>query len=410
MRLVEALKGIQRYKFYSILVIIMLGVGMTLCNMILQSQEDREEELVYYAPLWDGTRIYFSYDTLMEERPLEEEYLRENGSQFRVQRFIDALETNEEFTYFICGKHPIEAYIKNTSAEMLYGENKNVLKAHQVNENLINHYPILMSKGRGFFAEDYDYKIMEHIPVILGNKYSELYDVGSQIKATYMSIPVTLEVIGIAEKNTYFPLFDTLEYEDAYIIMPALRIMAPPANEDEDFLQKANALQNSSGFFRLSKEQNLSDLVNHLNSMKTQYGMYGVKLGRIDSGRLMALGLSSKEQKNIYLGLASVIVAYSYIILIVILYASVRRNARRFCILFIAGGSKAYIASMVIMEAISLTISAFLFSMLLTYLIGSGEIRISYFSSSVLLITGIICAFPAIQQLFRSPILYLKKY
>ena len=409
MRLIEAFKGIQRYKFYSILVIILLGVGMTLCNMILQSQEDREEERVYYAPLWDGTKIYFSYDTLMEERPLEEEYLRENGSQFRVQRFIDELETYKEFAYFICGKHPIEAYIKNTPEEMLYDGN-NVLKAHQVNENLINYYPISMSKGRSFSAEDYNYKIMERIPVILGNKYSELYDVGSQIKATFMSIPVTLEVIGIADKNTFFPLFDTLEYEDAYIIMPALRILAPPANEDEDFLQKAYALQNSSGFFRLSKDQNLSDLVNHLNSAKAQFGMYGVRLGRIDSGRLMALGLSSKEQREIYLGLAGVIFIYSYIILMVVLFASVRRNARRFCILFIAGGSKAYIASIVILEAIILTTSAFLFSMLLTYLIGSGEIRINYFSSFALLITGIVCAFPAIQQLFRSPILYLKKY
>ena len=99
------------------------------------------------------------------------------------------------------------------------------------------------------------------------------HHVGDRLDVFYMGYPVTLEVIGIAEQGTYFPLYEYLVYEDDYVIMPISEAREIPQSEDEEFLQKANVLQNSSGYFRLTKDQNIADLLEYLNSIGSRFGM-----------------------------------------------------------------------------------------------------------------------------------------
>lgn len=403
--------GVRKRATYNLLLIILLGIAMTLCYIVMQNQGARDFERIHYASLWDDSSVYATYDTLYEQQELERSYFSEKGSQYRVQYFIDALEANEDYPYYICGTHPINVVEPlEVPLSCYYVDDDALLKAHQINKNVQSSFPVKVVAGRTFSGTDFDNESSDIIPVILGNSYSGYIEVGTILEVEYMTVPVKIEVIGIAERDTYFPLFDSLSYEDEYIIMPTLRAVHEPRDDDESFLQKANALQNCSGYFRLSQEQTLNGLVDHLNQMIAQYGMFEVRLMRISSGRLMALNLSSESQRALYIGISCTLSLYSLLAIIMLVYTNTRKNARKYSILYIAGAPQPYISSLVMLEALVLAIGAFAFSIILSVIIGRGAIEINLPYSSLMIAAGTLCTLPAIKQLYSSSILYIKNY
>lgn len=407
----EIVIGLKRRTVYNVSLIILLGITMTLCNIVLQNREARDFERVHYASLWDNSSVYATYDTLYEHRELEKSYFSEKESQFRVQHFVDALDANEEYPYYVCGTHPIE--IPDTDGIPIacyYAGEAHLLRAHQINRALQRDFPFSIAEGRTFSEEDFDYQPRDIIPVVLGNTYSGLIEIGTVLEVNYMSFPVKIEVIGIAEKDSYFPLFDSLVYEDDYIMMPMLQATHEPCNDDEDFLQKANLLQNCTGYFRVSQDHTLGDLVTYLNDTITQHGMFEIRLMRVNSGRLLMLSLSSETQRMLYLGIACALTAYSLLSIIMLVYTNTRKNARKYSILYLSGASWLYIASLVLLEALVVAVGALGFSVALSIIIGRGAIKINILYSLMMMIAGALCTIPALRQLFSSSILYMKNY
>lgn len=407
MIIIEAFRGLSKYKIFSALIIIQLSFGLVLCNMVVQQKIVIDDEAIQYSPFMDGSIMYMVYDELRDQK--EQDYFNEKDSQFRVQRYIDALENNAEYEYLICGQHPVQVLTTDLPESTIYGETVGLLKAHQVNKNIMLRYPIQIVDGRTFSDEDFNYNLLDIVPVILGFTHKECYTIGTRINAFYMGRPILMEVIGIAKSGTYFPIDDSLVYEDDFIIMPVSRVNNLPINANEEFLQKANALQNTSGYFRLTNEQSLADLIDYLYNMEKQFGMYEVRVGRIDLGRIVALGLSSSRNAKIFMSLAGVVLIISVIQLFVIICATVRKSARRFSILYLAGASKVYIAGVIISEVLILMFSALIISIVVEYNIQLYSVETLLLIFMLLIICGICCSAPALYQLFQSPILYLKK-
>jgi hypothetical protein len=404
---IETFRNISRHKFISALIVLQLVFSMILCNIALEENAALENETIRYMPLWDGSNIYMVYDELRNEK--EQEYFEEEGSQFRVQRYIDALESNEEYDYLICGQHPIEVIGMEVPKSMIYGESGNFIKAHQINENLLTRYPITVIQGHTFNSNHFNYNLLDVIPVILGYNYFGRYHVGDRLDVFYMGYPVTLEVVGIAAQETYFPLYEYLVYEDDYIIMPISEARTPPQSEDEEFLQKANVLQNSSGYFRLAQDQNIADLLEYLNSVGSSFGMYDIQIGRINAGRLKALEFSSAEKRDLIIGLTGIIIAFIFIQLLVTTMMNIKKNARRYSILLLAGASKAYIASLIILEIILLIIAASMLSTAFIIHEQISSIKTQLIISTVMILGGSICAAPSFYQLCSSSDLYMKE-
>lgn len=404
---IETFRNISRHKFISALIVLQLVFSMILCNIALEENAALENETIRYMPLWDGSNIYMVYDELRNEK--EQKYFEEEGSQFRVQRYIDALESNEEYDYLICGQHPIEVIGMEVPKSMIYGESGNFIKAHQINENLLTRYPITVIQGHTFNSNHFNYNLLDVIPVILGYNYFGRYHVGDRLDVFYMGYPVTLEVVGIAAQETYFPLYEYLVYEDDYIIMPISEARTPPQSEDEEFLQKANVLQNSSGYFRLAQDQNIADLLEYLNSVGSSFGMYDIQIGRINAGRLKALEFSSAEKRDLIIGLTGIIIAFIFIQLLVTTMMNIKKNARRYSILLLAGASKAYIASLIILEIILLIIAASMLSTAFIIHEQISSIKTQLIISTVMILGGSICAAPSFYQLCSSSDLYMKE-
>ncbi|MDD2648286.1 MAG: hypothetical protein PHI27_01880 [Eubacteriales bacterium] len=210
------------------------------------------------------------------------------------------------------------------------------VNAHQINKNVMRDFSPSLYDGSAFSDEDYEWQADEEIPVILGWAWRERMKVGDSFQAGFMTLKQTFRVVGIFAENTYFPLFDSLIYEDDYIVMPTMRCTGTPQNDDEDFLQKITALQNASGYFRLSEAQSLSELAALLDTTAQQLGMFEVKLMRIDNARLLILAVSSDKHKRIYFGLMLAFLTCSLISMTALSRASVhafrrREAARRHC-------------------------------------------------------------------------------
>lgn len=404
---IEIFRNILRHKFISVLIVLQLVFSMILCNIVLEENAAFEDETIRYMPLWDGSNIYMVYDELRNEK--EQEYFEEEGSQFRVQRYIDALESNDEYDYLICGQHPIEVINMEVPKSMIYGESGHFIKAHQINKNLLARYPITIIEGHTFNSEHFNYNLLDVIPVILGYNYFDRYHVGDRLDVFYMGYPVTLEVVGIAAQETYFPLYEYLVYEDDYIIMPISEARTPPQSEDEEFLQKANVLQNSSGYFRLSQDQNIADLLEYLNGIGSRFGMYDIQIGRINAGRLKALEFSSAEKRDLFIGLTGIIIAFVFIQLLVTTTMNIKKNARRYSILILAGASKVYIARLIVFEVILLIIAASMLSTAFIIHEQISSIKTQLVISIVMMFGGSTCAAPSFCQICSSSDLYMKE-
>lgn len=404
---IETFRSISKHKFIFVLIMLQLVFSMILCNIALEENAVLENETIHYMPLWDGSNIYMVYDELHSEK--EQEYFEEEGSQFRVQRYIDALESNDEYDYLICGQHPIEVINMEVPKSMIYGESGHFIKAHQINKNLLTRYPITVIEGQSFNSNHFNYNLLDVIPVILGYNYFDRYHIRDRLNVIYMGYPVTLEVVGIAAQETYFPLYEYLVYENDYIIMPISEARTPPRSEDEEFLQKANVLQNSSGYFRLVQDQNIADLLEYLNSVGSSFGMYDIQVGRINAGRLKALEFSSAEKRDLFIGLTGIIIASIFIQLLITTMMNIKKDARRYSILLLTGASKVYIASLIVFEIILLIITASMFSAAFIIHEQISSIKTQLVISIVMMLGGIICAAPSFYQICSSADLYMKE-
>ena len=398
----------QRYN--SILLISYLSIIMLLANVMLQSQQNFENEQMHYASLWDGRKVYSTYDTLYEHREQETAYLLESGSQFRVQRYINELEADSNFPYYICGNQLVQ--ITDTlipaSCKAFYSNGQDV-NAHQVNERVMLDFPVAMLDGSAFTKDDYSWQWKDAVPVIMGYSWRDYVRVGDLLQGKLMTLDMSFRVIGIAEENTYFPLFDSLLYEDDYIIMPTLRCLQSPRDTDEDFIQKAFALQNASGYFRLDANQSLSELVSRLDAFSQQYGMFETKVMRVDQARLTTLAISSEKYRQIYIGLMISLGVCSMLSMITMCQAVIRKNARMFAIYYLTGMTPFNISLMLIAQFVSIVAASCALSVCITVIVFPG-IKPIYSSIQMSVVAlSIVSTFPALHIFLSDPISYLKK-
>lgn len=410
MKIKDVLKLFHGQWINCCLLVIFLVLTMSLSTVLFYHQQTLQEEQMHYASLWDGKQVYATYDTLYEHAEMEKSYFRDSSSQMRVQHFIDALESNTHFPYYICGEQYIylkELQIPETcrAAESV----SNNVYAHQVNEAVIRDFKPAIYDGRLFTQEEYEWKLNETIPVIVGYAWRDTLCVGEVFTGTFFSQELDFKVVGVMKKDTWFPLFDTLIYEDDYIIMPTMRILQITQNDDEDFFQKAFALQNTAGFFRLDVNQSINALVVYLDNLIQQYGMFEVKIMRIDQNRLLILAVSSDEHKQIYTGLMLALGLCALINMFVLSQAAVRRNARMLSIYYLAGASSAYIMLIVTGQSLILFIAAMLLSVGINVLFFPALPAIHIPTQIVLLFGMCACVIPAVRTFLLNPTDYMKK-
>ena len=111
------------------------------------------------------------------------------------------------------------------------------IKALQLNENAWEMFPLQISTGRGFGSFDFATVFEDRqIPVLLGNAYVGIHDIGDIFSVIIESVPFSFEVVGILEPNqrTFILAYDY--FVDEHIVFPAF-MLGEPIDEDEAFLK-----------------------------------------------------------------------------------------------------------------------------------------------------------------------------
>ncbi|MGL4990258.1 MAG: ABC transporter permease [Sarcina sp.] len=232
----NALKSIFHFKFLVILIIIQFSVGIYLLNTSSITKKEAQLKKQNIDRLFNIDSTYF---LTVELSPKSEE----------IQNPFSLAEA----PYQELEKLKEEGIIKDIYFS--YGDGVNAISAHNgivpekykntagrnlammmVNESFYNNYGLNISKGRGFEKDDfYVNGITENIPIILGEDYIDLVEIGDVFESgfpdlsttEYKGFDVNFEVVGFYKHND-IPLLgghastisSDIVYSDGFGIFP----------------------------------------------------------------------------------------------------------------------------------------------------------------------------------------------
>ncbi len=398
----EALRGLKNNLLFSLLVILQLSVGLILVNILVQNMNTFQASYPDNENLQNQHAFYTLTDPLYGEE--EDAYYKGSNGLNRLKPFIHELEENALYTYYICGTYPVAI------GSVQYN-------TKHAGQRLMSDFPIRLKEGRLFRSEEYVYR-NGVIPIIIGPRLSTInnggeivstYAVGQQLTGYYFGMLTTYQVVGMAAENSHFPISDTEEYLDQYIIIPALRFDNPPTNEKESMMQKEAYRQYASGTFRLSGHDQFGALTLFLDTLRNKYGIFEMSFIDLKPAKLSFFLFTFHEQAQLVSMLTTMACLFALASIGMMMDVSVRQSTRRYAVLLIYGASFRQIACYVIGEAI---VSLFFASMAA---IGAlawffGEIvSISMPVFFAALVLCVLCTLPGLCRLVQNELPQITK-
>lgn len=124
----------------------------------------------------------------------------------------------------------------------------NTIQAVQISINVLNDSDI--SKGRYFKPEDYMYYRDAVIPVLMGNAYKNIYDVGDRFEAIYLYQKYSFQIVGFLQKETEISAGERSTITDDFLVMPSFNL---GEDADEDAGYRIHYANKISGLVQASK-------------------------------------------------------------------------------------------------------------------------------------------------------------
>lgn len=106
----------------------------------------------------------------------------------------------------------------------------------QINKKFIDYFDIKVENGRLFTNEDYRYS--NNIPIIVGNNYKNILNLGDHFEVYFLGEKFVATVIGILNENSYYNNGYDLESLDSKLILPSFEFLSDEdyENIDEGFM------------------------------------------------------------------------------------------------------------------------------------------------------------------------------
>lgn len=266
----------SRKQFAKLLLIILTVVCIISATITLVLSFSTKKSADNYKETFTETRYYKIHDNLVGDT--EKSFFSSPSAIEKIKCFYNELKTSEEFEYL--EMYPQSIYIGDFKGNITsiyqsdYGEYDQTyekdltlsngvtgcfteVKAIWVSGNVFDSFHIDVT-GRKFFLEEFDYSKDDRIPVILGDKYREFYDVGEVFPAHFIFFDGEAEIIGFMGEDTNAWYGNKLLNLDNYFVVPMLDDMSNIQNEDDKFRQTAIYLMKMNGIIatdQLSAEE-----------------------------------------------------------------------------------------------------------------------------------------------------------
>ena len=240
----------SRKQFAKLLLIILTVVCIISATITLVLSFSTKKSADNYKETFTETRYYKIHDNLVGDT--EKSFFSSPSAIEKIKCFYNELKTSEEFEYL--EMYPQSIYIGDFKGNITsiyqsdYGEYDQTyekdltlsngvtgcfteVKAIWVSGNVFDSFHIDVT-GRKFFLEEFDYSKDDRIPVILGDKYREFYDVGEVFPAHFIFFDGEAEIIGFMGEDTNAWYGNKLLNLDNYFVVPMLDDMSNIQNEE----------------------------------------------------------------------------------------------------------------------------------------------------------------------------------
>ncbi len=196
---------------------LILAIVISLLSIInyldILSQIDKSESAIN-----DG---YIFYSLQHEANPLNQDIAH-------FKQIYSELTNNNGYIYFEIYTQYLEMpnqnsmFFENGTDEL---SNKCTgVNCIQISNEVIDNFEIDISDGKCFQKSDYIYELNKPIPVLMGQSYRTLYEIGDIIEATYLFDAYRFKIIGFLSSGSNIQNASHNIILDKYIVMPSFII------------------------------------------------------------------------------------------------------------------------------------------------------------------------------------------
>lgn len=194
--------------------------------------------------------------------PDEFESFREQKDALTIlKKYYHGLDNAQSFQYlamFNQGLVVNDRENKLSNIQMREETKEKIVKSFQMNRQAHDFFSLSISEGRSFGIEDF-YDNQDRIPVIVGSNFSESVSVGDLFEVVYYQNIVTLEVVGVLDKNSkvYFN-GDAEYYLDDHFVIPYINYLEPQ-NDFQEWFQEIVYFAMINGYIATNKTETASE-------------------------------------------------------------------------------------------------------------------------------------------------------
>ncbi len=351
------------------------------------------------AKNFEGKNIYQVSDDLTGQK--ETTFFSGPMEYDLLNQFNQTLSRSIKFTYYTATWQPIgvanfkgdpsfdpnyQNSGKSTPTYKLNNKTYSFVLAVQANKAVFNINNLQIEKGRSFTKDNYKFKgDGSPIPVILGNQYWGLYDIGSKINIFLYDKEIEGKVIGFLDSSQKIMTANQPELIlDNYMILPAITFSEKPSkylmeNPKDGLFVKASLLAGTDSL--LLTKQSPVQIRNITDQIATQTGFHDFQL--IGASSLAINALVDMTKANVLLIIIAIALLF-FITLITFLYTiqlKIKKNVDSYLVLLISGANMLHIKKYVKGEFLLLSLigalipiipllilTSFSFSTLINYL------------------------------------------
>lgn len=312
-------------------------------------------------------------------------YCDDNNEEvfYKLKHLLTLLWENEEIRFYTQIEHqglqvvneevPNEFLIGYEAGDYEYsinayeGEELYSTKAVYVSDYFFEEYNIRVSDGRKFVSSDYIYSPQKDVPIILGNDYKNIYDVGDKISGYfYLDDKTTFEVVGFLQPDNYFFSYQENDFisTNRYIIIPALQF------DNVSLAAKIMMLQEIGGIIISNYTYEKTSEIFEGYLAEAGLKNFGVYIQNPDSERVMretvaVYSTMTQEVAFLFQIVLGLIVLLAVITISIIICTCIRDNLYSYGILMLCGAGKKNI----LIEILLFISGLFLFSDILSYVV-----------------------------------------
>ncbi|WP_317914116.1 hypothetical protein [Carnobacterium maltaromaticum] len=231
--------------------VLMLSVFFSLIYIIISFSFSTKDAINQNYSNEKDKNLYSLIDTFTDPEKFTE-FRESKNSLNELANFYNYLNTNNKVLLVSSFEQPIPisdfkgdiTFQTNYGTQLeTYGSYKDTesdmdlfdVKSIQMNKNTFNFYNLRIDSGKGIEWENVNYN-SDKIPVILGNKYENIYQLGDVIQGDFYSKKMDFEVIGFLEKNSsLFYKNEINHFIDNYLIIPYPNSIGMPTDQNQYF-------------------------------------------------------------------------------------------------------------------------------------------------------------------------------